>query len=80
MSNRFRAYFDGKVLVPDKPLSLPLNQAIELEVIAMPSANGGPPASVADRLAALRALARSIEGQPIPLEALRRKHLYDDWT
>jgi hypothetical protein len=80
MPNRFRAHFDGRVLVPDEPVSLPVNQAIELEVIAMHGANGEPPANVAERLAALRALAGSIHRPPIPLEALRRENLYDERT
>jgi hypothetical protein len=80
MSNRFRAHFDGKVLVPDEPVSLPLNQAIELQVIATRAPDQEPPKSVADRLAALRALAGSIDGPPISLEALRRENLYDERT
>lgn len=28
-----RAHFDGKVLVPDEPLDLEINQAVELEII-----------------------------------------------
>jgi hypothetical protein len=69
------------VLVPDEPVVLPLNQAMEFEVVAPPGSNGEPPpAGIAERLAALRALAGSIHGPAVPLESLRRENLYDERT
>lgn len=82
MSNRFRAHFDGRVLVPDGPIELPLNQAMEFEVVTTRAGNGEPlaAAAIAERLAALRALAGSTHGPAIPLESLRRENLYDERT
>jgi hypothetical protein len=32
MTQRLRAHFDGRVLVPDEPVDLPVNQPLEVEV------------------------------------------------
>jgi hypothetical protein len=32
-----KAHFDGKVIVPDEPLDLPVNQKLRLEVVAEPT-------------------------------------------
>jgi hypothetical protein len=44
-----RAHFDGKVLVPNEPVDLPIGQELELQVTAVPAA--AP--SVLQRLAKL---------------------------
>jgi len=36
-----KAHFDGRVLVPEEPVSLPVNQTVELCV--QPAASGRPP-------------------------------------
>jgi hypothetical protein len=38
MTLRIRAHFDGRVLVPDEPVDLPVNQPLDVEVT--PSTNG----------------------------------------
>jgi hypothetical protein len=41
-----RAHFDGRVLVPDEPVNLPKDTALEVQVreILQPETNGFPPA------------------------------------
>ena len=50
-----KAHFDGKVLVPDEPVDLPVNCALEVRVQAVSRAEPPPPVNTdADRpLAAL---------------------------
>jgi hypothetical protein len=37
MSVTIRAHFDGKVIVPDEPVDLPVNQPLEVELKPVPS-------------------------------------------
>jgi hypothetical protein len=77
MSVTIRAHYDGKVLVLDEPVDLPVNEPLELEWHA-----GGqePPVSHATRvkqmLEALRS--RPLHGLSIPAEALRRENMYEE--
>jgi hypothetical protein len=48
-----RAHFDGKVLVPDEPVNLPVNCALEVQVTSV-----GPPSTAGKSLVRLLALAR----------------------
>ena len=32
MSNTFSAHYDGKVIIPDQPVSLPIGQTLQLRV------------------------------------------------
>lgn len=76
MTRALKAHFDGKVLVPDEPVDLPVNEPLQLVVS---SENGsGRPSNIEDRLRALEAATGTISAPPIPLEALRRENLYDD--
>lgn len=78
MSGRFRAHFDGRVLIPDDPVVLPLHQVLDLEVVGAAYADVRPPSDIAERLTHLRAFAGSLQGRPIPLESLRRENLYGE--
>ena len=74
-----RAHFDGKVIVPDEPVPLPVNAALEVDVRQRVAPGRGDQATVAGRLAALgRIVARARHGISIPDEALRREHMYGD--
>ena len=83
-----RARFNGTVIVPDEPLDLPVDAALELEVkrtngfspeVAAAMEAARDPAYTAGRLAALREfVAQAVEGADIPDEMLRREHLYGD--
>ncbi len=83
-----RAHFDGSVIVPDEPVDLPVDAPLELEVkktngvspeVAAAMEASKDPKVRAARLAALdRFIALGETGTNIPLEMLRREHLYDD--
>ena len=78
-----RAHFDGKVIVPDEPVRLPINMPLDLDI---KPANGNsahlPKPSEQQVRAGLDALERivspGVSGGNIPDETLRRGHLYDD--
>lgn len=87
-----RAHFDGKVLVPDEPVSLPVGKPLDVDV-REPS-NGVSPEVAAAMEAAkdpgwrtrrLQAFVQFRErvrlrpaGPRIPTEALRREYIYGD--
>ena len=81
-----RAHFNGTVIVPDEPVNLPVDAALELEVkrtngfspeVAAAMEAARDPADTAGRLAALREFtAHAVAGADIPDELLRREHLY----
>ena len=74
-----RAHFDGKVIVPDEPVDLPLNTALDVDVRRRLASSPADEATVARRLAALkRFVAHGVRGSSIPDEMLRREHLYGD--
>ena len=74
-----RAHFDGKVIVPEAPLDLPVNAALEVDVRPRLSSGQADPATIERRLAALeRFVARAVHGASIPEQLLRREHLYGD--
>lgn len=80
MTLKLRAHFDGTAIIPDEPLALPAGEALEVE-ITVPTR--GPdaisPDLIAERRRRLRAATGTITGRnPIPLEALRREHLYEE--
>ncbi len=80
-----RAYYDGKVIVPDEAVELPINQPLQFQIVEAASENKDrdtdllSEAEVNTRKEALqRFLARSIRVPDVPLEALRRENLYED--
>lgn len=71
---QLRAHFDGRVLVPEEPLDLPLNRTLTVHV-EVPSCTKD---DVVERLAALdRIVTRSV-GVNLPREALSRESIYED--
>jgi hypothetical protein len=80
-----RAHLNGTVIVPDEPVDLPVDTALELEVkrtsgfspevtAAMEAARDS--ADTAQRLAALgEFVAHGVAGADIPDEMLRREHI-----
>jgi hypothetical protein len=76
MTWTIRAHFDGRVIVPDEPIDLPVNQTLEVELKPFPAES--PVSARERRRAALqRVAARAIHGLNIPTEVLRREHLYE---
>jgi hypothetical protein len=72
-----RAHFDGRVIVPDEPLDLPVDQVLRVDLT--PISPEMEEVSIEERRAALRrVVSRRIHGLSIPDEALRREHLYDE--
>lgn len=76
MSIVIRAHFDGKVIVPDEPVDLPLNQSMEVE-FRIPEARLSND-EIKRRWAALKRLAaRGVKGLNISDESLRRENMYE---
>ena len=77
MAVTIRAHFDGRVIVPDEPLDLPVDQLLRVDVT--PIARETEEVSIEERRAALqRVVSRKIHGLSIPDETLRREYLYDE--
>lgn len=82
------AHFNGTVIVPDEPLNLPTDTALELEVrrtnglspeVAAATEAARDPADTAGRLAALSEFVlHGVTGADIPDRMLRREHMYGD--
>ncbi len=86
MTRHIHAHFDGKYLVPDQPVDLPVGQPLELDVVVgrtNGTANGHAlptPEAIEKQFRKLEALGDLMPGPVIPLEALRRENMYDDRT
>lgn len=86
MTRHVRAHFDGRVLVPDESVDLPINQPLELEVrpcATNAAGNGEAPPSpelIRERLRTLDEFFRLPLLGEVPLEALRRENLYEERT
>ena len=80
MTLHIRAHFDGRVLVPDQPVDLPLNQPLELEVTAVAGDRNGAAdaAIIEERRRRLRASSGVLPGPELSDAALRRDSMYDD--
>jgi hypothetical protein len=80
MAINIRAHFDGKVIVPDEPVDLPVDQPLEVELKPVGSIieSSLAGASKEERLRRLAAASGRISGPTIPSEALRRENLYEE--
>jgi hypothetical protein len=77
MTSTLQAHFDGKVIIPDEPVDIPVGQTLEIEIRA-PRVPRRPPSNM-DREAAWQSfISRTVQGADIPEEALRREALYED--
>jgi hypothetical protein len=75
MTVQVRAHYDGKVLVLDEPVDLPMNQPLTLQV----SADRTKMYSQAEADAAFdHLLSMGVLNANIPAEALRRENMYED--
>ncbi len=86
-----RAHFDGRFIVPDEPVDLPLGTPLKIELrfpdsvsceVAGIMSAAQDPQAVARRVAGFEEftarLGRKPSGTGIPAEALRREHMYGD--
>ena len=86
-----RAHFDGKFIVPDEPVVLPVDAPLDIEVRTPDSvsrevsgfmASAGDSRSAAQRLANFAEYSTRLEQRAsapaIPAEALRRENMYGD--
>ena len=75
MAIEINAHFDGKTLVPDEPLDLPVDTPVKARLTVIEARPGRSPEREAawQRLLSLR-----IPGVCIPEEALRRENMYED--
>ena len=81
MTRNIRAHYDGKVIVPDEPVDLPVDKPLQAQITftLSPPKNGGSPSQViAERLRKLVKGKGCLAGPSIPAEALRRENLYDE--
>jgi hypothetical protein len=77
MTLSIKAHFDGKVIVPDEAVDLPVNQPLEVQLTAVHDSSRMN--SIQNRLQALdRFASLATKGATIPPEALRRENMYDD--
>jgi len=74
MSIVIKAHFDGKVIVPDEPVDLPVDTPVSASITIVESKPGRSPEREAawQRLKSLR-----IAGLSIPDEALERSAIYE---
>jgi hypothetical protein len=74
MTQRIRAHFDGRVIVPDQPVDLPVNEPLEFDV--RPTAPNGRGASAGGK-SDLNRFSGSISLGEDPLDYQRR--VRDEW-
>ena len=76
MSVIIKAHFDGKTIVLDEPVDLPINEPLEFEFRAPKTRLSAD--EIKRRKAAMRRFAaRAVKGADIPIEALRRENMYE---
>jgi hypothetical protein len=76
MSAVIRAHFDGKVIIPDEPVDLPIDKPLEIRFREVPQLLKWDPKKA--RAAVNRIASRAVHGLNIPDEALRRENMYED--
>jgi predicted DNA-binding antitoxin AbrB/MazE fold protein len=60
MTTRLKAHYDGRVLVPEQPVDLPVGRRLEIQVAAAPDERPQRPGLLKD----LAELARTLPGNP----------------
>jgi len=71
-----KAHYDGKTIIPDEPVDLPVNQPLELELKQQPQWLPWDPEKAEEAWKRLKS--RRIRGLRIPDDALRRENLYEE--
>ena len=75
MGIKVRVHFDGKAIIPDEPVDLPVDEPIEAELTVVGVKRGR---STSREAAWQKLLSRRISGLSIPDEALHRENMYED--
>ncbi len=78
MTRHIRAHFDGKVIVPDQPVELPVNQPLDVHLAPASGGEIVDPRPIEERRAALKEMTGCVSVPPPSRESLRREYLYDD--
>jgi hypothetical protein len=75
-----KGHYDGKVIVPDEPVDLPVGRWLEVQVrpLATEDVSHQEVLSIEEKLRRLDQITGWISGPSIPLEALRRENLYEE--
>jgi len=69
-----RAHFDGKAIIPDEPVDLPINEPLEFELKQAPGEFKWDPERARE---AIRQIAARAKPVGLPDEALRRESIYE---
>lgn len=78
MTRVARAHFDGKVIVPDEPIDLPINAPLEIRCTPVQDeGEADASALIEERLRGLAKATGCLAGPTLPEEALRRENLYE---
>lgn len=72
-----RAHFDGRVLVPDHPVDLPIGKPLDLDVTECAPGGAGPKRNGASKGADLNRFAGTLSLPEDPVEYQRRAR--DEW-
>lgn len=77
MSVAIKATYDGKVLIPERPLDLPVGEVVQLQI---PTLRDQHPTrdEIERRLALHHAASGLFTGPTLPDEALTREAMYED--
>ena len=85
MTHRVRARYDGRALILEEPVDLPLGEPLDITIEPAARAEqpvpilADPNRSLEEKLAFLRSLAADgVDGVGLPDEALRRENMYGD--
>lgn len=84
MTTSFRAHFDGKVIVPDEPVDLPVNEPLQVQLGDVPAEETWriphdplEGLSIEEKRARFRQASGRLEGVHLPEDALRRENWYE---
>ncbi len=75
MAMVIKAHYDGKTIVPDEPVDLPVNEPLELELKQSSAELAWDPEKAK---AAIRRITSRAKPVGLPLEALRRENIYEN--
>ena len=86
MTYRVRARYDGRALILEEPVDLPLGEELDVTIERKEGSEeqplpilSDPKRSAEEKMAFLRSLAADgVDGIALPAEALRRENMYGD--